>query len=149
MGSRSVAGALRLLDINFRDHQKRTLLSRCPAEIAYYEVVRLLLDKGADHNLSDKQGRTPLSIAAGEGKKEIFEKLLERQDIGKPLIIDRDGMSPLTHALAEVKHRQWKGASEGMYDYKSFRRKLEKLRDSTDEKKVEERFQQRNTEDPR
>lgn len=145
------------LDINSGDYHERTSLSYA-AQFGHYEVICLLLDKGANPDLSDEQGRTPLSIAAGEGKKRVFELLLKCQDIGKSLIIDRDGMSPLTHALAEVKHRQWKGESEDslrmedrlrMKDYKSIIRKLEELRDSTDEKKVEEKFQQRNTEDPR
>lgn len=137
------------LDINSRDDHERTSLFYA-AQFGCYGVMRILLDKRADPNISDERGRTPLLIAAVEGNKAFFELLLGCPDIGKSLIIDRDGMSPLTHAVAEVKHRQWKGESEdSLNDCKSIIRKLEELRDSTDEKKVEERFQQRNTEDPR
>ena len=45
------------------------------------DVVRLLLDNGADVNKADKLGTTPLSIASRLGKKHIVEALLKAPDI--------------------------------------------------------------------
>ena len=39
------------------------------------DVVRLLLEKGADRNLEDRQGRTPLDLAEEKGREEIAEML--------------------------------------------------------------------------
>ena len=47
------------------------------------EVVRLLLDRGADPNMKDYSGRSPLYIAVGEresgGGEEDIEKLLRER----------------------------------------------------------------------
>lgn len=43
----------------------------------YVEVVRLLLEKGADMAVATRNGRTPLSWAAGEGYEAVVKLLLE------------------------------------------------------------------------
>ena len=130
------------LNINFRDRQKRTSLSYA-AQFGRREVVRLLLDKGADPNIRGQAGRTPSSLAAGAGNKEVFE-LLESLTTETAT-----GVSPLTHAMAELKHRLWKGEEKDtLHDYDTI---IEKLRQryKVDEKAVEEVLQQRNEVDPR
>jgi len=42
------------------------------------ECVKVLLDAGADANAADKDGLTPLHIAAHRGMQEVATMLLER-----------------------------------------------------------------------
>ncbi|XP_053312157.1 ankyrin repeat domain-containing protein 50-like [Spea bombifrons] len=101
MGHRSVAelfldaGA----DINWRDSEGRTALSvAClcvPAGQDYPELVSLLLEHGADPELEDKDGVTPLLVAAYEGQAEVAELLLEAG--ADP---DREGKCRMTPLLA-------------------------------------------------
>ncbi|KAM8976881.1 uncharacterized protein RCH25_036078 [Pelodytes ibericus] len=83
MGHRSVAqlfleaGA----DVNRCDCEGRTALAvAClcvPAGHEHPELVSLLLEHGADPELEDKDGATPLLVAAYEGQAEVAELLLE------------------------------------------------------------------------
>jgi ankyrin repeat protein len=40
-------------------------------------MIQLLLEKGADSNLGDNDGRTPLAWAAEKGREETVKILLE------------------------------------------------------------------------
>ena len=62
------------------------------------EVVKLLIEKGADFKSPDKDGKTPLHWAAYSGKLEVVKLLIEKgADFKSP---DKDGKTPL-HWAAE------------------------------------------------
>ncbi|KAB8234489.1 ankyrin repeat-containing domain protein [Aspergillus alliaceus] len=62
--------------LNPTDDCGRTPLSYA-AEKGDYDIVKLLLEKGATIDLKDTNGRTPLSWAAGAGNVKIVSELLE------------------------------------------------------------------------
>ena len=72
------------------------------AEGGHFEVVRLLVDAGADLNRSDSSGFTPVMGAARAGHPGIVKFLLDR---GADLeAVDKYGKNARTHA-AEFKHQ--------------------------------------------
>ena len=64
------------------------------------EILKLLLEKGADMNLGDNRGRTPLSIAAGTGLSEVANVLVEENGIDLDLK-DGDGRTALSWAAMQ------------------------------------------------
>ena len=92
---RQHAGVIRVLGEYHPDGvHSRDLTGRTPLSVAMWEtsvdVVHALLDLGADINLADYNGRTPLSH--GVGKFELVKLLVERgADINLP---DKDGHTP-------------------------------------------------------
>lgn len=62
-------------------------------ERGYVEVVRLLLDHGADVQTSDDFGSTPLHIASSVGKIQTVQLLLEN-DVNVHTL-DKDGRTAL------------------------------------------------------
>ena len=69
-------------------------------EHGHKEVVQEFLDAGAEINMADWRGRTPLYWAAMLGRKDIVQLLLDRE--AQTNIADADGWAPL-HKSA------WKG----------------------------------------
>jgi ankyrin repeat protein len=67
------------IDVKFtappRQHRQRTALHYA-ASVAPSDVVELLLATGADPNVADKKGITPLMIAAANGRPEVAKALL-------------------------------------------------------------------------
>jgi ankyrin repeat protein len=64
------------IDVNWRDEQHRTLLSRAAGK-GYNSIVKRLLNIGKeDINSKDEDGRTPLSWAAGNGQEAVVKLLL-------------------------------------------------------------------------
>ncbi len=47
----------------------------------YYDDVKKLIDKGANVNATDKDGKTPLMIASENGRKYICKLLIEKNAI--------------------------------------------------------------------
>jgi ankyrin repeat protein len=69
----------------------------------YEDVIRILLEKGADINVRDKWGRTALMIAAKSGQSEIVRLLLDWEaDLHAR---DERGYTAMMYAA-------WKGHSE-------------------------------------
>jgi len=60
--------------------------------------VNALLDAGADPNLADRAGTTPLIMAAGYGYKPIVELLLRRG--ANPHLTNREGQNALDAAIS-------------------------------------------------
>jgi len=63
------------IDINFLDDQGKSPLG-CAASKGHYEAVKLLVDSGADVNMPNNDGETPLILAADN--KDIAEFLVDR-----------------------------------------------------------------------
>ena len=61
------------------------------------EVVKMLLEKGADVNAKNTKGWTALMIASLRGQTEVVKNLLEKgADVNAK---DEDGKSALKHAI--------------------------------------------------
>ncbi|RKK66726.1 hypothetical protein BFJ69_g15146 [Fusarium oxysporum] len=64
----------------------------------HVEVVKLLLDKGADVNIPDKDGWTPVFSASWNGYVEVVKLLLDKgADVNIP---DKNGWTPVSAASA-------------------------------------------------
>jgi ankyrin repeat protein len=64
-------------------------------------VVSVLLEAGAKHSIQQRDGLTPLHIAAYKGSVPTLLALLDIPDSGEDLLgsVDKDGMTPLHHAV--------------------------------------------------
>jgi ankyrin repeat protein len=67
------------------------------ARVGDEELVRELLDGGADIDIQDEEGITALSIAIMEEKMHVVSLLLDRG--ANPNIGDREGWTPLMHSI--------------------------------------------------
>ncbi len=92
-------GAAMINEVNERTHQTAlTYAISSKNKEARTELVRLLLDAGADPNLIGPNSTPPLSLSIAEGENQIFELLMNRRadiEIG-----DWDRSTPLMYAAA-------------------------------------------------
>lgn len=89
------------LDVNHRDQDDETPLTNSIARLNRADVVKALLDVGADPNLINKNGFTPLHLAIDKNNPEIINILLDNgADIAKT---DHEGNTPLAVAIKESK----------------------------------------------
>lgn len=86
---------LDVIDPNTRDFDGATGL-HWAASASRSTIVRVLLERGADCNITNKEGTTPLHEAAGIGSLECVELLLNAG--AKPNIKNSSGYTPLTRA---------------------------------------------------
>jgi ankyrin repeat protein len=61
-----------------RFNRENELFPSVNAKLQYSEMVKALIDKGADVNAKDKDGQTALMLAAGGGYTEIVKALIEK-----------------------------------------------------------------------
>ncbi|KAF4225592.1 hypothetical protein CNMCM6457_008014 [Aspergillus fumigatiaffinis] len=85
------------LNADISDTDGRTPLSHA-AELALGEIIQLLLNSGADINLEDRCGRTPLLWATQMGHETVVSKLLASVGVDVDHA-DPEGRAPLSHAV--------------------------------------------------
>ncbi len=68
------------------------------------DILRLLLDQGVDVNLADREGKTPLILAAQKGQFELMQVFLKRG--AQMNHQDRMGWTALTQSLVSAKTEQ-------------------------------------------
>jgi len=80
------------IDVNQEDRDEQIPL-HWALEKEHWDVVKLLLEKGADPNKVNKYGQTPFYLACEQGQMEIAKLLLENgADVDKT---DKAGQTPL------------------------------------------------------
>lgn len=86
-------------NINEQNKFKMTPL-HCAIEWAEStELAKLLIDSGANLNLPDRDGDTPLALAAYMGNHEVVKLLVNEEDCDKN-VVTQQGRSPLNRAIA-------------------------------------------------
>ena len=76
-----------VIDVNKAEHNGSTLLY-IAAEKGHYEIVKLLIARGADVDKAKHDGSTPLYAAAQNGKYNIVNLLVEKgADVNKALYL--------------------------------------------------------------
>lgn len=80
-------------DINYKSLLHGTTPVWQSAGVGHAEIVRILLEAGADANLADEDGVTPLTVAAQNGHFEVVKILLKAgADVN---LASKHGVSPL------------------------------------------------------
>lgn len=111
--SQEPAAARALLRAGARADASPALLSTAAAHAAT-ETVEALLERGADPNIADPEGRTPLLAACAAGRLETAALLLARGADARAR--DRDGTTTLLALLEGV------GRSQLLPDFEALRR---------------------------
>eukprot|EP01036_Dinobryon_divergens_P029069 gene29069-38123_t len=84
-------------DINGVDHRNGSTPLYCAAYWGKRDIAALLLDRGANPNLTNKDGYSPLLSAAAEGHLEVVALLLDRG--ANPNFTTDRGTTPLHQAV--------------------------------------------------
>lgn len=93
--SNVMTGLLRGINPNTPDERGRTALTLAMRQESWRVVDTLLIAPGIDLNLANRQGETPLMLAAIKGNLELVKKLAERG-----ADINREGWTPLHYAAS-------------------------------------------------
>jgi ankyrin repeat protein len=99
-------------DINKEDDKGNTPL-QFAAELGYFHIVKLLIERGAKVNTTDNSGKTPLHKAASICNTNIVEHLIDNVKVVKQLLYkgykstlgDKWGFTPL-HRAAYKGHKK-------------------------------------------
>ncbi|KAH0819087.1 hypothetical protein GEV33_003704 [Tenebrio molitor] len=83
-------------DINKKDDKGNTPL-QIGAELGYFDIVKLLIERGAQVNTTDNLGKTPLHKAACTRNRNIVEYLINNG--ADPNIQDNEGLTVLQKAV--------------------------------------------------
>ncbi|CAH2209354.1 Ankyrin repeat domain protein [Wolbachia endosymbiont of Culex quinquefasciatus JHB] len=76
------------------------ILLHLTAKLGYTSLTKaLIVTKGIDVNIKDKNKKTPLHLAAENGYKEVVDALLEKDEIRINEQEDKEGWTPLHLAL--------------------------------------------------
>jgi ankyrin repeat protein len=87
------------IDVNSRDVFGDNAGLHWAASLGLAEMARLLIDSGADVNIRNEEGYTPLHWAAGEGQKELVVILIVHgADVNA---LNKRGWTPLRWAEAQ------------------------------------------------
>ena len=114
------------IDLNSCDDKKRTALHISAAN-GTDDILRTLLENGANPNVKDVKGNTPLHLAACAGKVPIVTLLLHHgADISAT---DFNGKTPLHLALARLQVFQKSQISKSRYDYLKRRAQIKDIAD--------------------
>ena len=90
-----MTGLLRGINPNTPDERGRTALTLAMRQESWRVVDTLLIAPGIDLNLANRQGETPLMLAAIKGNLELVKKLVKRG-----ADINREGWTPLHYAAS-------------------------------------------------
>ena len=91
-----------LVDVNnMRRNIPHWTILGMAATCGHKDVVELLLDKGADPNMKNPNGLTPLHRAAYHGKLDLVKMLLDNG--AEPNRVDSDGRTPLHWAALRIR----------------------------------------------
>jgi len=88
------------IDVNFQTKKNGLTSLHCVCakySENQYETIKLLLRMGANPNVRDKYGATPLHYAAYQGRDGAVKLLLDNS--GNPNVLNNDGKSPKQYAL--------------------------------------------------
>ena len=114
------------IDLNSCDDKQRTALHISAAN-GTNDILRTLLENGANPNVKDVKGNTPLHLAACAGKVPIVTLLLHYgADISAT---DFNGKTPLHLALARLQVFQKSHISNSRYDYLKRRAQMKDIAD--------------------
>jgi uncharacterized protein len=89
-------------EVNARDTRTQATALIWAIGLEKVEAAKLLITKGADTNLADKDGRTPLMLAVSRGNEALVKSLLEaKADLS---VKDKEGMTARDWAVKNGKN---------------------------------------------
>ena len=90
-----------MVDVNFVRERHYSPLIKAAMK-GHKDLVQLLLDRGAEPNMSNEYGSAPLHWAAQEGQKDVVQYLLDRE--AELNMANQLGLTPL-HYAAWIGHK--------------------------------------------